>query len=136
MPSHERKTYEDVGWGRSDIHTFTIVDGNDGANVGNLNLGRNYAYIIVRCDDCQYIDQATTLGILTAMDEDQNMNSVYELANNTLTLLAPTLPTAGSMRFLLTPAFGAQYIHFTLSADANGGSVVFEVYGIAESIQG
>ena len=136
MSGHERETHEEVGWGRSDVTTFTIPDGNTGANIGNLNLGRNYAYIIVRCDDCKNIDQGTTLGILTAMDEAQNMNSVYELANNTLTLLAPALPAAGSMRFLLTPAFGAQYIHFTLSADANGGTVVFEVYGIAESIQG
>ena len=133
---HERETYEDVGWGRSDIHTFTIPNGNTGANIGNLNLGRNYAYIIVRCDDCQYIAQATTLGITTAMDENQQMNSVYELANNTLTLMAPALPNTGSMRFLLTPAFGAQYISFTLSANASGGNVVFTVYGIAESVRG
>ena len=133
---HDREAHEEVGWGRSDPQTFTIPNGNTGANIGNLDLGRNYAYIIVRCDDCQYIAKDTTLGILTAMDEAQQMNSVYELANNTLTLLAPALPTAGSMRFLLTPAFGAEYIHFTLSANASGGNVVFTVYGIAESVRG
>lgn len=136
MAGHERETHVEAGWGRSDKKTFTIVDGNNGANVEAINLGRNYAYIIIRCDDCQYIQAATTLGVKAADDEAQALDSVYEYSANTLTLLAPTLPTSGSMRFLLTPAFGAQYVHFTLSKDASGGSVVLDVYGLAESIQG
>ena len=136
MAGHERETHEEAGWGRSDLQTFTIVNGNNGANVGNINLGRNYAYIVLRCDDCQYVAQAATLGIKVAMDEEQNMNSLYEFTSSDFAILAPSLPTSGSFHVLLTPAFGAQYLHFTLSADASGGSVIFQVYGIAESIQG
>jgi hypothetical protein len=136
MAGHERETDPNAGWGRSDKKTFTIVNGNTGANVEAVNLGRNYAYIIIRCDNCQYIAGSTTLGVKTAMDESQQLNSVYDFSSNTLTLLAPTLPTSGSMQFLLTPAWGAQYIHFTLSKNANGGSVVFDVYGVAESVAG
>lgn len=136
MAGHERETETQVGWGRSDKQTFTIVNGNNGANVGNLNLGRNYAYIVIRIDDCQYIQSATTLGVKVALDENEQMNSVYEYTANTLTLMAPTLPTSGSMQFFFLPALGAQYIHFTLSKNASGGSVVIDVYGVAESVQG
>jgi len=136
MAGHERETDSEVGWGRSDKKTFTIVNGDTGAGNAPVDLGRNYAYIIIRCDDCQYIAGATTLGIKVAMDEAQALNSVYEFASNTLTLLAPTLPTSGSMQFLCVPAFGAQYVHLTQSANANGGDVVFDVYGVAESVVG
>ena len=136
MAGHERETHEEAGYGRSDKMTFTIVAGNNGANVEAVNLGRNYAYIIIRCDDCQHFQQGTTLGVKVADDEAQNLNSVYEFAANVLTLTAIALPTSGSLRFLFTPAFGAQYVHFTLSANASGGSAVFDVYGIAESIKG
>lgn len=136
--AHERETHNEVGWGRSDKKTFTIVNGNTGANVEAVNLGRNYAYIIIRCDNCAYIAASTTLGIKVAMDEAQSLNSIYifDSSANTLTALAPTLPTSGSMQFMCVPTFGAQYVHFTLSKNATGGSVVFDVYGVAESITG
>lgn len=136
MAGHERKTEENVGWGRSDKQTFTIPDGNAGGNIGNVNLGRNYAYIILRIDDCQYIQAATTLGIKAAMDEAEQMNSLYEFASSNFAILAPTLPTSGSFQVLLVPGFASQYLHFTLSQAASGGAVVIDVYGVAESVQG
>lgn len=136
MAGHERETDAYEGFGRSDIKTFTIANGVTGSANAAVDLGRNYAYIIVRCDDCQYIQAATTLGVKVADDENQTLASVYEYSSNALTLLAPTLPTSGSMRFLLVPAFGAQYVHFTLSQATSGGAAVFNVYGMAESVQG
>lgn len=137
MAGHERETETTAGFGRSDKQTFTIPNGNTGSNIGNLNLGRNYAYIILRCDDCQYIQAATTLGIKVAMDEAEQMNSLYEFnSSSTFAILAPTLPTSGSFQALIVPAFGIQYIHFTLSKAASGGSVVLTVYGFAESVRG
>ena len=134
--AHERETLNEEGFGRSDVQTFTIPSGATGANVGEVNLGRNYAYIVIRCDDCQYIQSSTTLAIKAAMDEAQQMNTVYELANNTLTAVGPTLPTSGSLQFLCTPAFGSQYIHLTLSKATSGGAAVFTIYGLAESVRG
>lgn len=136
MAGHERETADQAGWGRSDKQTYSIASGNTGANMGAVNLGRNYAYIIIRCTDCSKIAADTTLGITVAMDENETLCSVYEFASNTLTLLAPTLPTSGTMQFLLTPAFGAQYVHLQLSKNATGGAAVFEIYGVAESVSG
>lgn len=135
MAGHERETEERVGFGRSDKKSITIISGDKGVLSGNMNLGRNYAYIIIRCPDCQYIPAATTLAIKSAMDESETMCSVYEFSSNTLTLLAPTLPTSGSMRFLLVPLFGAQLVHLELSKNVTGNTT-FEVYGFAESVTG
>lgn len=135
MAGHERETEDRAGWGRSDKFTITIASGDKGAGSGNIDLGRNYAYLIIRCTSCANIPAATTLALTGALDENETMCSIYELANNTLTLLAPTLPTSGSMQFLCTPAFGVQYLHLQLSQNVTG-TTVFEVYGIAESVAG
>lgn len=135
MAGHERETHPDVGWGRSDKQSVTIGAGNTGANLGTLNLGRNYAYIIIRCSLCTGIAASTTLGITVAFDESEALCSVYELSGGSLTILAPTLPTTGSLHFMVIPALGAQFVHLTLSKNATG-SVTFDVYGVAESIQG
>lgn len=136
MAGHEREEHNTSGFGRSDKQTFTIVNGNTGANVEAVNLGRNYAYIVIRCDNCQYIQAGTTLGLKVAMDESQALNSAYNLTAGTLAILALSMPTSGSLHFLCVPVFGAQYVHLTLSKNASGGSVVFDVYGLAGSIAG
>lgn len=134
--AHDRVTHEQAGWGRSDKQTYTIVNADTGAGNSPVNLGRNYAYVVIRCADCSHIAGSTTLGIKTAMDEAQALCSSYIYESNTLTLVAPTLPTSGSMQFYFLPALGAQYVHLTLSKNTSGGTAVFEIYGLAESIEG
>lgn len=138
MAGHERETEHNVGWGRSDKHTITIANADKGAGSGAVNLGRNYFYIVIRCADCSHIAASTTLVLTTAMDESEAMCSVYnfDISANTLTKFGPTLPTSGSMQFLCVPAAGAQFFHLELSQNTSGGTAVFEVYGIAESVQG
>lgn len=138
MAGHERETEQNVGWGRSDKFTITIPSADTGAGSGQINLGRNYFYIVIRCADCSHIAASTTLALKVAMDEVETMCSVYnfDVSGNTLTKFAPTLPTSGSMQFLCIPAAGAQFLHIELSQNTSGGTAVFEVYGIAESVAG
>ena len=135
MAGHERETEEKAGWGRSDKFTVTIATGDKGAGSGNIDLERNYAYIIIRCASCANIAASTTLALKGALDAGETMCSLYEFSSNTLTLLAPTLPTSGSLQFVCVPAFGVQFIHLELSKNVTG-STTFEIYGIAESVQG
>ena len=47
--SKDRETDRNVGWGRSDKQIFSIPNGATGANVAPVDLGRNYAYVVIKC---------------------------------------------------------------------------------------
>lgn len=131
----DRVTANDVGYGRSAKQTITIPNGATGSGL-YANLGRNYAYIVVRCTDCSNIAASTNLSALVAYDENETMCTLYERDDPSTAWSKGSLPTSGTLSFVLVHALGAQFISLVLSNAASGGSVVFEVYGIAESIAG
>jgi len=134
--SKDRETDRNVGWGRSDKQAFSIPDGETGANVAAVDLGRNYAYVVVKCTDAQYIQAATTLGAQIGYDADDTLVDLYEQNDPGTKWAGGNLPTSGTFGFLLVHAFGAQRVRLVLSQAASGGAVPFEVYGIAESVEG
>lgn len=134
--SKDRETDRNVGWGRSDKQAFSIPDGETGANVAAVDLGRNYAYVVVKCTDAQYIQAVTTLGAQIGYDADDTLVDLYEQNDPGTKWAGGNLPTSGTFGFLLVHAFGAQRVRLVLSQAASGGAVPFEVYGIAESMEG
>ena len=133
--SKDRETDRNVGWGRSDKQIFSIPNGATGANVAPVDFGRNYAYAVIKCTDAQYIQATTTLGAQVGYDADDALVDLYE-RDTPGTKWAGNLPTSGTFGFMLLHAFGVQRIRLVLSKAASGGAVPFEVYGIAESVQG
>lgn len=134
--SKDRETDRNVGWGRSDKQIFSIPDGATGANVAPVDLGRNYAYVVIKCTDAQRIQATTTLGAQVGYDADDALVDLYEQNNPGTKWASGNLPTSGTFGCLLVHAFGAQRVRLVLSKAASGGAVPFEVYGIAESVQG
>ena len=134
--SKDRETDRNVGWGRSDKQAFSIPDGATGANVAAVDLGRNYAYIVIKCTDASHIQATTTLGAQVGYDADDALVTLYEQNDPGAIWASSNLPTSGTFGSLLVYAFGAQRVRLVLSKAASGGAVPFEVYGIAESVQG
>jgi hypothetical protein len=130
-----RATVQFAGFGRSALHTLTIPLGNTGANLGTLDLGRNYAYLVVKCLNAAGIASGTSLSAQVGYDDDDALCTLYEKDDPTTAWSKGSLPTSGSFAFLLLHAFGAQRLHLLLSKNTTA-AVTFQVYGLAESVQG
>lgn len=128
-----RETSLRAGYGRSDKQEFVIANGADGSTVDPVDLERNYAFHVVRCLDCQYIQAGTTLGIEAGMDDSDTLADLSE-QDDPSTPLAMDLPTSGSFQTLVTHGLGAQRLRLVLSQVASGGGVTFEVYGLDQSV--
>ena len=125
-----------AGFGRSALKTLTMPSGNKGDNLSAIDLGRNYAYIVVKCLDVTGIAATTALSAQVAYDDDDALCTLYEKANPSLAWSITPLPTtSGSFAFLLLHAFGAQRIKLLLSKNTTA-AVTFQIYGLAESVQG
>lgn len=130
--ANNRVTADGVGFGRSAKQTITIPSGATGSGL-YADLGRNYAYIIIRCTDCGNIAASSAMTALVAYDENETMCAVYERDDPSTVWSKGDLPTSGTLCFMLVHAFGAQFISLVLDT-ATDGQVVFELYGIAESV--
>lgn len=126
MSTTGRTTRWDQGFGRSDQYTFTIPNGETGANVDPVNLLRNYAFLVVVCEDAGGVASGT-LGAQVAYDDSGAMCDLYQ-QDGAAIWASGTLPTSGSFAFVLVHAFGAQRIRFVLSAAADD-DLVLKVYG-------
>jgi hypothetical protein len=124
-----------AGFGRSALHTLSVPSGNKGTNLSDIDLGRNYAYIVVKCPSATGIAAATALSAQVAYDDDDALCTLYEKDNPSLAWSITPLPTSGSFAFLLLHAFGAQRIKLLLSQNTTA-AVTFQIYGLAESVQG
>lgn len=131
-----RTQHEGIGYGRSDKLSFTIGNGATGALVAAVDLGRNYAYLLVKCENCQYIPSTTTLKANVGYADDDALSALKERDDPGTEWVSGNLPTSGSLAFALVHALGAQRIQFVLSKAASGGAVVFDVYGILAGIDG
>lgn len=118
-----------VGFGRSDLQTFTIANGANGSAVTPLNFLRGHAYYVVICEDASFIPATTTLRAQVGYDTGATMLDLYEQNDPATRWTKGSLPVTGTLSFILSHAFGAQYLRFILSNNATGGSVVFKVYG-------
>lgn len=124
-----RETVRKAGFGRSDEKTFTIASGADGGEVAAVDLGRNYAFIVVKCEDCSNIPSTTSLSAEVGYDTADTLCDLYEQDDPSTEWSKGNLPTSGTLGFLLNHAAGAQRIRLKLSNNASGGNVVFKVYG-------
>lgn len=108
---------------------FTIGAAATGAAVDPLDLGRRYAFLLVRVADAQYIQAATTMTAQVGAESDDTMIALYR-AGASGAWQSGTLPTSGGFQFLLADAFGVRRIRFVLSQNSGAGSVAFRVYGL------
>lgn len=114
-------------FGRSDKKTFAIADGQQ-TRVDEVNLGQNYGWIRVFCDDCTGIQDQSTLSALVASDAVGVLNSLWA-DNGSAVWASGALPTTGGFDFMLSHANGIQRIRLALSAAADGADVILQVYG-------
>ena len=117
------------GYGRSDRARFTIPSGSTGANVFRVDLGRPYAFHVIRIEDCTGFQEGTTISAKVANDDTpaQLMCTLCE-ANEPNITWSKAVPTSGAIQFILTHAFGARYISFLLNQNSDG-IVNIDVYG-------
>lgn len=124
-----RKSNPRSGYGRSDVQTFSIPDTETGSESEAIDLIRNYGFIVVRCEDAQYIPAGTTLTALVGETDDDELVSLYRIDGESV-WVSGELPTANGFRFQLNAAFGIQRILFLLSNAADGGAVDLQVIGL------
>lgn len=114
--------------------TFTIGSGATGSAVTAVDLGRNYAFITVSCNDAQYIQAATTMTIKISRETaNTNMNSLWK-QDGSGAWTSGTLPTSGGFTFALPDAFGARHVQVILSQNSGAGSVVFTIRGFDPAV--
>ena len=125
----DAKSSMSQGYGRSDRARFTIGNAATGVNVFRVDLGRPYAFHVIRIEDCTGFQAATTMSAKVANDDTpaQLMATLCEANEPSLTW-SKTMPTTGAIQFILTHAFGARYISFLLSQNSDG-IINIDVYG-------
>lgn len=121
-----------VGFGRSDVQTFTIPSGADGSAVAAIDFGRGYAAFVVKCEDCAGLPDAATLKALVGYDGADTLCDLYTSNDPGLQWIKDT-PTSGTLAFLLSHAFGAQRLRFVASA-VTTQDVVIKVYGLDPTV--
>lgn len=115
-----------VGFGCSAEFTFTIANG--ATTRTEIDLGRNYAWFVVRCEDVQYA-ASKALTCTAAMVPGETMTSVYE-RNDPATKWSKNTPASGSFRIMFDHAFGARFLKFTLGTAASGGAFTLYIRGM------
>lgn len=120
-----------VGYGRSNAATFTIPSGATGAAVAPVDLGRNYTFLLLRCEDCVGIPASTKLSVQVGEDSADTLCTLG--ADDGSAWQSANLPTSGSIRFWVAPAAFAQRLRLVLSQNATA-NVVWTVYGFDGSV--
>ncbi len=115
-----------LGFLGSSVKLYTIGNGTDGS-AAEKDLGRNYAFLRIRCEDCSNIPDSTTLSLWTKVNPTDAFCELYEI-NDPSTKWSKGVPTTGTLDFVVSHAFGTKYIRLDLSANVVG-DVVFQIYG-------
>lgn len=120
---------DNSGFGVSLGKVATIPDGQTTISTP-LDLGRIYAWIVVRCTDVSNAAATTdTLSLQLGVTVDDTIAPLRETsANKTITMDA----------IFHEPIFvgAARRVKPVLSAAASGGSVIIEVYGVDAAVSG
>lgn len=114
--------------------TFTIGNGADGSAVTPADLGAQYKFIQIRCEDCQYVPAVT--GIVAWVDPAAagTLCRLYELDDPATQWTVSPLPTSGTLAFVLTHSMGMRRIRLVLSNNSTGGSTVFKIIGLGRLV--
>jgi len=110
--------------------SFSIGSAATGSAVAMVDLGKPYAFILVRCEDTDGIDASTTMTAQVAYVSTDTACDLWE-QNAAQKWTSGTLPAAdnGTFAFLLTNAFGFRHIRFVLSKNSTA-AVVIKVRGL------
>ncbi len=133
MSTTGRTVNREIGYGRSDRQTFTIPNGADGSAVAAVDLGRNYSFVVVSCDNASGIPADTFLTAEAADDDSGALNPLY-FQDGVAEWESGALPTSGGFRFWLSQAFGVQRLRLILSANATA-SVTLHIYGFDGAVR-
>jgi hypothetical protein len=115
-----------------DPETFTIADAADGSAVAAVDLAFNYKLVVVKCEDCQYIQASTNLTALVGYEALDTLSDLYEQDDPGTQWSKGSLPTTGTLAFVMTHAIGVRRLRLVLSNASSGGATVFKVYGLDE----
>lgn len=127
-----RETPDNVGIARSDYKEYIIPSG--ATYGGEINLGRNYVYIIIYCANMAGVQAATTMSAKIGMEEAVTLADLYERDTPGTKWTSAALPTSGTMIFTLVHALGAQYVQLILSK-VTTQATAFRIYGFGESLK-
>jgi hypothetical protein len=123
-----------IATGVSAWQTFTIPDGANGGAVAPADLGANYKAILIRCADCQYIPASTNLSMQASEGAADTMCDVYEVDDPSTLWSKGSLPTSGTLRVVVTHAFGARRVRLVLSNNSTGGDTAFSIAGMDQGV--
>ncbi len=126
----------DVRYTTKGPKTFTIADGADGSAVTPVDLEAGCKLIAITCADCQYVTAATNITAQVGFGASDGPFALYEQDDPGIEWSKGALPTTGTLAFLLTHATGARRLRLILSNNADGGAVVFSVWGLDEGAGG
>lgn len=119
-----------AGYGNSFIATFTIGSGADGSAVTPIDLGRHYAFLCIRCTNVSNVATPAT-----------DTLAVYAEPADAATNMLIVKDDVGALGLALNVAFqrtifvgAARHVRLVLSANASGGSVVFQIYGVDAAV--
>jgi len=121
-----------AGFGISQDQTFTIPSGTDGSAVAAIDLGRNYAFIIVRCADASNIAAASVMSAEVGVDDGDTLAELW-IESGASAWASGTLPVTGTFQFVVPAAFGCQRIRLIVSV-VTDGDVDLEIIGIDSGI--
>jgi len=114
--------------------TFTIAAAADGSAVAAVDLGANYAMILVYSTDLSKVDASTALTALVGYDDSDTLVDLYTEDDPSTLWSKSAIPATGTMAFFLRSAAGARQLRLVISNVANGGSVVFKVRGMGGAV--
>jgi hypothetical protein len=109
-----------LGFGISSKHPFIIPNAATGANVAAVDLGRVYAWVVIRISSTAGIPGGRTLTIHVGMESD---DTLVALSDDNLPLAADA--TGQHVIFV----GGARRIRLVLSGNTNAIATI-DVYGI------
>ena len=113
--------------------TFTIGDAADGSAVAPVDFERPTQGMLIVCEDCSNIAASSSLTAQVVYDGGDTECDLYEISDPTTQWSQTDLPTTGTLAFYLEHPAGAQQLRLILGNAADGGSVVFKVYGFGAS---
>jgi hypothetical protein len=119
-----------VGFGRSDAKVYTIPSG--ATSTERVDLGRNYAFIVITCEDASNIASDTTMSF--AVSPELEIPLLTVLTKDTAeAFVTENLPTSGTFYLMVPNVFGARFVQPILGT-VTDGIVVLKVWGFDPTV--
>ena len=121
-----------VGFGRSDAKVYTVPSG--GTLTERVDLGRNYAFIVITCEDASDIAAGTGMSFNVSPEEGIPLLTV--LTKDTgAAFLTEDLPVSGTFYLMVPNVFGARFVQPVLDT-VTDGEVILKVWGYDPTVVG